>query len=448
MAWLWAFCIFLLGIIISIIGAHLYNSKFNNNNKDFDKIDDDHEAMHKNQLATYDKIDSESQDIKQAIEKQTQEYERLREEISHKKEYGQEFEEEKRKILELSENSDEAFEAWEKAQERLGSNEFAELLVAETKALEEAGEYYKALETAEKAYKISPTNFDIVNWYGCAFKWIGDYESAKRKLEDALRLAEDQKQVATAKGNLACLLHESGNYKEAEALYRESLDIKRDVYETNHQSIAIEYGNLAGVLQDIGRQEETKGNYTEALSKYQESVELFRKSLAMCKIIYNSESSHVATALSNLAGALRYLKEYEESEELYRAGLDIARKVYRPDHPKMAIHIGNLAGALQFLARKYLENDPIKAKKMFEEAEKLFHTALEIIKINYEESHPYMAVSISNIASLYSDMGRYNDAKKHIEEAIAISNVAYGENHPNSIRMQDGLKRLNSVLNA
>jgi len=370
MGGVWAFCIFLLTIIISIIGAHLYNSKFNNNNKDFDKIDNDHEVIHTNQIEIYEKIDSESLDIKQAIENQKQEFDKLREDLSHKKEYGQEFEEEKRKILELSETTDEAFEAWEKAQKRLGSNEFAELLIAETAALYEAGEYYKALDAAEKAYRVNPKDFNVVNWYGIAYQFTGNYKKAEKMLLNAIELADNYMYVAAAKSNLAGVLQKLNRDEEAEMLYLESLEIKRKSYEPNHPEIATSLGNLAGVFRVNG--------------KYKESEKLYRESLNIDRKIYEPDHPSIAISLGNLAGVLTDLHKYKEAEQLHSESLSIMRKAYDTNHPKIATGLNNLAN-LYFYMEKYSE-----AKRYMDEA-------IFITKRTLGENHPDTRTSLQSL---------------------------------------------------
>ena len=46
------------------------------------------------------------------------------------------------------------------------------------------------------------------------------------------------------------------------------------------------------------------------------------------------------------------------------------------------------------------------------------------------EEHPSVASTLNNIASVYDDQGRYEEALEHYERALAVRRKALGEEHP------------------
>ncbi|MDH5755957.1 MAG: tetratricopeptide repeat protein, partial [Nitrospinota bacterium] len=174
--------------------------------------------------------------------------------------------EEMEKLIRVEKGIDTAYEDWLKVKQNVGSDRLLELLLANSKALREAGKYYEAQKRAEQAYQMDPANFDTLNQLGRCLKEIGEYEKAERKLRDAIDAANTDPDKSAALNNLAGVLRDQGKYDEVEKLYRESLDIDRKAYAEGHPHIAIGLNNLAGVLQDQGKYDEAEKLFREALA--------------------------------------------------------------------------------------------------------------------------------------------------------------------------------------
>ena len=262
----------------------------------------------------------------------------IKEEIIHKNAFGQDIESERNELLELGKGVDHAFKKWEKDQKDIGAGELVDLLFAEASALKEAGEYYKAYDSIKKAYRINPVDFDVVNLYGRVLQDIAKYDEAERKFKDAIELADSDKNLATAKGNLAGVLQDQGKYEESENLYRETLDIDRNAYEAGHPSIAIDLGNLAGVLRNQG--------------KYEESEKLYRESLEVKRNSYEASHPYIAIDLGNLAQLYYAKEEYKKAKEHIDEAVEIFEKTFDDDHPQMQIIYDNRDAIYKKLAEK------------------------------------------------------------------------------------------------
>ena len=98
--------------------------------------------------------------------------------------------------------------------------------------------------------------------------------------------------------------------------------------------------NLATLLQDKGA--------------YKEAEALFRRSLAMRRKLLGDEHHEVGTSLLNLADLLRLMGEYDESEKMSRQAIATYQKSLKPDH--WMIHRGeSLLGGCLIKLKRYRE---------------------------------------------------------------------------------------------
>jgi tetratricopeptide (TPR) repeat protein len=75
----------------------------------------------------------------------------------------------------------------------------------------------------------------------------------------------------------------------------------------------------------------------------------------------------------------------------------------------------------------------------YEDAAKLLESALESALSHFGELHPNVAVSRSNLAIVYQALGRYEDAAKLLESALESDLSHFGELHPNVARNRSNL---------
>ena len=56
--------------------------------------------------------------------------------------------------------------------------------------------------------------------------------------------------------------------------------------------------------------------------------------------------------------------------------------------------------------------------------------------------HPDVAKSLNNLANLYSDQGRYEQAKPLYQQALQIATQKLGEKHPNTLNILSNFQDL------
>ena len=95
--------------------------------------------------------------------------------------------------------------------------------------------------------------------------------------------------MATSLNNLAALYYSQGRYEEAEPLYLEALDLRKQLLGDNHPDVAQSLNNLAYLYQSQGRYTEAEPLYleainiaTQALGENHPNTIIFRENYNIC----------------------------------------------------------------------------------------------------------------------------------------------------------------------
>ena len=126
-------------------------------------------------------------------------------------------------------------------------------------------------------------------------------------------LGEQHPDFATSLNNLAVLYYATGRYEQAEPLYQQALEIRRQVLGEQHPDFASSLNNLAGLYDSTGR-------YEQAEPLYQQALEIRRQ-------VLGEQHPDFANSLNNLAVLYDATGRYEQAEPLYQQALEIRRQV-------------------------------------------------------------------------------------------------------------------------
>ena len=80
-----------------------------------------------------------------------------------------------------------------------------------------------------------------------------------------------------------------------------------------------------------------------------------------------------------------------------------------------------------------------------DEAENTFKESLAISKKVFGDEHPYVAESLTTLASLYNVQGKYDEAENTYKESLAIRKKVFGDEHPDVAEILDYLAGLYNV---
>ncbi len=160
-----------------------------------------------------------------------------------------------------------------------------------------------------------------------------------------------ERERAEAQLNMASALQSQRKYEEAEALYRQGLQVPLGDSPAERQRAALMQLRLAELVADQ--------------SGAGASERLHREALAAYRAAFPPNDPNIALALNNLAFLLRPQRRFEEAEPLFREVHEIYRRAVPADHRAIGESATNLANVLITLG-KYAEAEPLAREAVAE----------------------------------------------------------------------------------
>ncbi|MBQ0090651.1 MAG: CHAT domain-containing protein, partial [Prevotellaceae bacterium] len=246
---------------------------------------------------------------------------------------------------------------------------------------------------------------------GYAYRTQGNYAQAETYYGIAQRIVE-QLFSANSTQNAACLLNlgrvyrDKGEYAKAEQCLLQARKIHQDLGEEKDSNYATILNNLGLIYKDIGSYNKAEQYYLEALHLREE--------------LLGKQSVPYATSLNNLSVLYTITRKYVKALDY---GLQAAQ-IYKEllgDSPSYSTAVNTVA--LLYLALR----DYAKAEQYLLEE-------LRVDKLTLSETHPYCAVTLSNLGSLYLYMNDYAKAEEYFREALRIRKEVLGQKHPDYAR--------------
>jgi tetratricopeptide (TPR) repeat protein len=241
---------------------------------------------------------------------------------------------------------------------------------------------------------------DTAFFLGTSLYEEGLYRDAAKAYQRCLTFHPDDWVVLN---NLALSLFQSGNYAEAEPLYRRALGNSEGALGADDTFVAINLNNLADLLR-------REGDLANA-------EPLYRRALAIDEKAFGPDHPNVARDLGNLGSLVQSKNDVAGAEPLFRRALAIDEKTLGPDHPDVAVNLNNLAMLL-------------KTKGDLTGAEPLVRRALAIDEKALGTDHPFVATNLNNLAQLLVAKGDFADAEPLYSRALAIHEKMLGPDFP------------------
>jgi tetratricopeptide (TPR) repeat protein len=258
--------------------------------------------------------------------------------------------------------------------------------------------------------------------------WIkdnqGNYAEAiafyKKSLEiDKETLSENPSDLATSYNNIGLVYNNMGKHSEALSYYEKALEIYQKTLPINNRNLAASYNNIGSVYDIIGE-------YSQALSYYEKALEIFEKTLP-------ANHPHLANSYNNIGLVYNSMGVYSKALSYYGKALEIQQKTLPENHASLATSYNNIAGLY------YSMNEYSKAKSYFEKALEIFQKT--------PTNHPQdLASSYNNIGYVYYQMGEYSKALSSFERALDIKQRSLPANHPSIEEMKDKIENIKKRL--
>ena len=210
----------------------------------------------------------------------------------------------------------------------------------------------------------------------------------------------------------ALVMGENGDWKNAEQLEVQLMDIGKKVLGAEHPDTLAIMANLANTYRDQGR--------------WNEAEQLEVKVMDMRKKALGVEHPDTLTIMSNLACTYQDQGRLKEAEQLEVKVMDMRKKVLGAEHPDTLTIMSNLACTYQDQGR-------------LNEAEQLNVQVMEISKKVLGAEHPDTLTIMSNLACVYQDQERLNEAEQLNIQVMEISKKVLGAEHPDTLTIMANL---------
>lgn len=232
----------------------------------------------------------------------------------------------------------------------------------------------------------------------------GKLDEARNQYEQAIahlifRSPEKDVALGAALSNLGVVRDQQGQLPAGEALYRESLRIRRGLYDKAHPDIAITLMNLGDNLTGQGRLE-------EAIPLLEESVDIHHQ-------IYDGKHVGEAIAIDRLGMAHLRLGHFDECEALLRRSGGIIRALRPPGHPDIVTSLANLAQLR-------------RAQGQPAESESLVREALDLMDNAGNKSPLFLSPLYQALGDSLQRQDKHADAIPAFDSAIAAGEKLAG----------------------
>jgi tetratricopeptide (TPR) repeat protein len=237
---------------------------------------------------------------------------------------------------------------------------------------------------------------EMMDVMGTVYSNLGLYPQARALLERAVEVSRtingpQHPETLRAMGDLASVLVQQNQGRDAEKLQREVLEADRRILGSDHPDTLSALSGLASTLAMEGQ--------------LSEAEKLGREALAKQSRVLGLEDRQTIATMDNLAAMLGEEGHFAESADLEKKTIDIETRVYGPDHLGVLNSMGNLADSLYYLGR-------------YAEAQEEWQKTLAIQRRVLGPDHPATARSIYNLGCLAAREGKRDQAFTLLGQAI------------------------------
>jgi len=283
---------------------------------------------------------------------------------------------------------------------------------------------------------------------GLALRKAGDYEAAEPHLRQAVALRRRVPGVspdtfAESLLQLGYLHYFRGEYGAAEALFRENLAIQQRPQRPEGDADLVPRRGLAEALNALGLVEQDRGKGAEAEAYYRQALDLYRQ-------MHGGLHHDVAIALYNIGRALQMQEDFAAAQPFFEESMAIEGDLLGEDHPEFARSMMITGNNLQILERlDEAEALFVRTQKIFEqrlepthpdrvtilqgfgqlrmaqgrlpEAEAFLRRAIDLRRELFGADHVQVALLYYPLSQCLTEQGRYKEALALCEEGLVMA---------------------------
>jgi tetratricopeptide (TPR) repeat protein len=172
----------------------------------------------------------------------------------------------------------------------------------------------------------------------------------------------------------------------------------------------------------LARQAFDEGRYSDAERELRLALQTFVK---------DANAFEVAQTLGDLSGVFAARARYSEAEQLLNRAVSIIEAMphgFEAHSSEASRLLDNLAAVYQLTSR-------------FQLAESTFNRALRLLE-EYKPSDPHMVVVLSNLGTLYVQIGKYKQASKYLMKGLNLAEKRLAVDHPDFLPVLTNLAAL------
>ena len=247
---------------------------------------------------------------------------------------------------------------------------------------------------------------ELQNVIGQVYTDLGDYQKADRLLMKSLttrrEASGDTREVADALFNLGVLRWRQSDFAEAELVFQQAYDIRKELYGTEL------HPDVAGALNALALSISKQGRLAEAVPMQERMMEIAPE--------MEESAQWQAMSMNNLAVLYQNLERYGQAVPLAEKMMAFQQGFYDAPHPQIAMGLTNLGSIL---------TDALRA----EEAIPHLQQALAMRKTIYDPGHPEIASAYHYLAEATFRAGEMEAADSLFRVAIEKNAIALGTDH-------------------
>jgi tetratricopeptide (TPR) repeat protein len=280
-------------------------------------------------------------------------------------------------------------------------------------------EYEALVETGSRVQKHSEAERKVTRLENMAVILVdlGEYKEAEERLQEARRVNEkafglEHSDTLTSMGNLASMYQSQGRWKEAEELEVQVMKTSTKALGLEHPVTLTNMSNLASMYQSQGR--------------WKEAEELEVQVMKTITRVLGLEHPVTLTSIGNLASMYQSQGRWKEAEELEVQVMKTSTKVLGLEHPDTLTSMGNLASMHQSQGR-WKEAEELEVQVM--------KTSTKVLRLE----HPDTLISMGNLALTYRSQGRWKEAEELEVQVMKTSARVLGLEHLNTLTSMGNL---------
>ena len=219
---------------------------------------------------------------------------------------------------------------------------------------------------------------------------------------------------------------DSVNGEEALEMFKQSLEMRRQLFGQVHPSIALTLGELGKLYKE-------KGDFENSATYYSQALDMLHR-------LHGDDLANedIASYTTILAGIFKEMGQPTKVEQYMNKALELWRRV----HEAFPHKVQNLLSVMEELGNMYRQIGK------FEEATSLHKEAFDIIKRETKYTQSQLASAAASVAQDYSAAGLFSDAIKMYEYAIETKKCIPKTEERETIELATWLGELGKVYDA